>query len=130
MVIGLCLCHSIFSIQVVSLSLKHASDHMLCACVSRTSVSAQISMRTAHPERTYKYSARIYRPSFCENKPKTLVFSHRKRAFWACFRENWVHKFGHWTFIVQNLSTVLFRHISRGKILGSGLLFSESDTDS
>jgi hypothetical protein len=19
-----------------------------------------------------------------------------KRAFWACFRENWVYKFGHW----------------------------------
>jgi hypothetical protein len=27
-------------------------------------------------------------PRFHENKPKTLVFSHRKRAFWACFREN------------------------------------------
>jgi hypothetical protein len=39
--------------------------------------------------------ARIYRPSFRENKPKTLVFSHRKRAFWACFRENWVYIFGH-----------------------------------
>jgi hypothetical protein len=36
--------------------------------------------------------ARIYRP---ENKPKTLVFSHTKRAFWACFRENWVYNFGH-----------------------------------
>jgi hypothetical protein len=40
------------------------------------------------------------------------VFSHRKRAFWACFRENWVYKFGHssaicWTrwvrFYGQNL---------------------------
>ncbi len=40
-------------------------------------------------------SARIYRPSFHENKPKTLVFSHTKRAFWACFRENWVYNFGH-----------------------------------
>ncbi len=40
--------------------------------------------------------ARIYRPSFHENKPKTLVFSHTKRAFWACFRENWVYNFGHW----------------------------------
>jgi hypothetical protein len=40
-------------------------------------------------------SARIHRPSFRENKPKTLIFSHRKRAFWACFRENWVYKFGH-----------------------------------
>ncbi len=38
---------------------------------------------------------RNYRPSFHENKPKTLVFSHRKRAFWACLRENWVYKFGH-----------------------------------
>ncbi len=35
--------------------------------------------------------ARIYRPSFHENKPKTLVFSNRSRAFWACFRENWVY---------------------------------------
>ncbi len=34
---------------------------------------------------------------FHENKPKTLVFSHWKRAFWACFRENWVYNFGHWT---------------------------------
>ncbi len=34
-------------------------------------------------------------PCFRENQPKTLVFSHRKRAFWACFRENWVYNFGH-----------------------------------
>jgi hypothetical protein len=34
-------------------------------------------------------------PRFRENKPKTLIFSHRKRAFWACFRENWVYNFGH-----------------------------------
>jgi hypothetical protein len=34
-------------------------------------------------------------PRFRENKPKTLVFSHRKRAFWACFRENCVYSFGH-----------------------------------
>jgi hypothetical protein len=40
-------------------------------------------------------SARIYRPSDRENKPKTLVFSHRQRAFWACFRENEVYNFGH-----------------------------------
>jgi hypothetical protein len=39
--------------------------------------------------------ALIYRPSFRENKPKTLVFGHRKRAFWACFRKNWVYKFSH-----------------------------------
>jgi hypothetical protein len=34
-------------------------------------------------------------PVFRENKPKSLVFSHRKRAFSACFRENRVYKFGH-----------------------------------
>ncbi len=45
-----------------------------------------------------KSCARIFRPSFRENKPKTFVFSHRKQAFWACFRKkNWVYKFGHWT---------------------------------
>ena len=37
-------------------------------------------------------------PRFRENKAKPLVFSHRKRAFWACFRENWVYNFGHRTF--------------------------------
>ncbi len=36
---------------------------------------------------------RIYSP---RNKPKPLAFCHWKRAFWACFRENWVYKFGHW----------------------------------
>jgi hypothetical protein len=33
-------------------------------------------------------------PRFRENKPKTLVFSHWKRALWARFRENWVYNFG------------------------------------
>ncbi len=32
---------------------------------------------------------------FRENRPKTLLFSHRKRAFWACFRENRVYNFRH-----------------------------------
>ncbi len=36
-------------------------------------------------------------PRFLENKPKTLVFSHRKQAYWAWFRENWVYNFRHWT---------------------------------
>ncbi len=36
-------------------------------------------------------------PRFRENKLKTLIFSHRKRAFWACFRENSVYNFGHMT---------------------------------
>ncbi len=33
-------------------------------------------------------SARNYRPSFRENKHKTLVFNDWIRAFWACFHEN------------------------------------------
>ncbi len=45
---------------------------------------------------------RIYRPSFRENKPKTLVFSHTKRAFWACFCENWVYNFGHLSLISKS----------------------------
>ncbi len=40
-------------------------------------------------------------PRFRENKPKTLVFSHKKRAFWACFREKWVYNFGEPTCIVS-----------------------------
>ncbi len=40
-------------------------------------------------------SARIYRPCFRENKPKMLVFSNGKRAFWASFHENWDYKIGH-----------------------------------
>jgi hypothetical protein len=40
------------------------------------------------------YSVPEFRPSFRENKPKILVFRNWKRAFWACFREHWVYKFG------------------------------------
>ncbi len=52
-----------------------------------------------------EFRARIKRASFCENKPKTLVFSHWKLAFWAVFPEIWVYKFGHRTVteIVGNL---------------------------
>jgi hypothetical protein len=38
---------------------------------------------------------RIHRPSFRENKLKTLVSSHWKLAFWACFCEKGVCNFGH-----------------------------------
>jgi hypothetical protein len=34
-------------------------------------------------------------PRFRENKTKPPVFSHWKRAFWACFRKNCVYNFGH-----------------------------------
>jgi hypothetical protein len=43
-------------------------------------------------------------PRFRENKPKTLVFSHRKRAYWACFRENCVYNFGHRTVATSSLA--------------------------
>ncbi len=39
--------------------------------------------------------ARNYRPCFRENQPKRSFSIKWKRAFWACFRENWVYKFGH-----------------------------------
>ncbi len=42
--------------------------------------------------------ARNYRPCFRENQPKRSFSIKWKRAFWACFRENWVYKFGHWFF--------------------------------
>ncbi len=47
--------------------------------------------------------ARNYRPSFREKKPKTLVFSHTKRAFWACFCEYWVYNFGHGSNLREDL---------------------------
>ncbi len=42
-----------------------------------------------------KTGARNYRPCFRENQPKRSFSIKWKRAFWACFRENWVYKFGH-----------------------------------
>jgi hypothetical protein len=39
--------------------------------------------------------ARNYRPCFRENQPKRSFSIKWKRAFWACFRENWVYKFGY-----------------------------------
>ncbi len=52
------------------------------------------SLHLLYPSPSH-HGAQIYRPSFRENQPNTLVFSHWKRAFWACFRENFVYKFGH-----------------------------------
>jgi hypothetical protein len=47
---------------------------------------------------------------FRENKPKTLVFSHRKRAFWACFRENWVYIFR----ALDSLGAFRYFHVAAG----------------
>ncbi len=41
--------------------------------------------------------ARIYRPNFRENKPKTIVFYDFKSGVFGFFHENWVFKFGHWS---------------------------------
>ncbi len=48
-----------------------------------------------HSPEALEDSARIYKPSFRENMPKTLVYNDWKRASWVYFRENWVYKFGH-----------------------------------
>ncbi len=53
--------------------------------------------------------ARNYRPSFRENKPKTLFLNEWIRAFWACFHENAVYKFGHLSLCLKQ------RHILRGR---------------
>ncbi len=47
-----------------------------------------------HVLQCIKSHAQIYRPSFHENKPKTLVFNQTKLAFLAFFCENWVYNFG------------------------------------
>jgi hypothetical protein len=70
-------------------------------------------------------SARIYRPSFPENQPKTLVFSHTKRAFWACFRENWVYNFGHSKFKLRSLLTLLVPGGGAHSLASEGVLESQ-----
>ncbi len=55
-------------------------------------------------------------PRFRENKPKTLVFSHRKRAFWASFRENCVYNFGHWSIHHQH-------KVSSGRLMATGYTY-------
>ncbi len=41
-------------------------------------------------------SARIYRPSLRENKPKALISMIENERFGLVFPKNWVYKFGHW----------------------------------
>ncbi len=50
-------------------------------------------------------------PRFRENKPKTLLFSHRKRAFSACFRENCVYNFGHRPIVSLHRLEIIFNQI-------------------
>jgi hypothetical protein len=72
---------------------------------------------------------RIYRPSFRENKSKTHVFSHRKQAFWACFRENWVYKIGHGYPFSQNCPWVVEvdrRHYKKTHLLTKNALESKT----
>ncbi len=52
-------------------------------------------------------------PVFAKTSPKTIVFSHRKRAFWACFRENWVYNFGHRTVATLVLTARRSNHLAR-----------------
>jgi hypothetical protein len=41
---------------------------------------------------------------------KTLVFNQWKRAFWACFRENWVYKFGHGNISELHIMTLVLHY--------------------
>ncbi len=50
---------------------------------------------TKYIHKSKENSARNYRPCFRENQPIRSFSIKWKRAFWACFRENWVYKFGH-----------------------------------
>jgi hypothetical protein len=59
----------------------------------------RVLLNTQQDWRDKATCARIYRPRFRENKPKMLVFTYWKLAFWACFRENWVYNFGQCTHI-------------------------------
>ncbi len=59
-------------------------------------------------------SARNYRPCLCENQPKLSFSIKWKRAFWACFRENWVYKFGHRFHPVPPPTCRLFVYIRAG----------------
>jgi hypothetical protein len=60
-------------------------------------VLSYLTVDTEHHTHLYTivYGARNYRPCFRENQPKRSFSIKWKRAFWACFRENWVYKFGH-----------------------------------
>jgi hypothetical protein len=91
----------ILSFSFFSLYEKNAVLYRLLPVDPRNSV--QLIGREKENAITYRVilintgssSVRIYRPRFRENKPKTLVFSHKKRVFWACFRENRVYNFRH-----------------------------------
>jgi hypothetical protein len=73
-------------------------------------------MNSSSSNNKYLFCARICRPSFHENKPKTLVFSHTKRAFWSCFRENWVYNFGHWCLMSSLTFPTRFRWKNIGEL--------------
>ncbi len=106
--------------HIRNLNLKDARNSKnACHCLDASYSSAQGTTVTAATSnikddsnimRAHKSSARIYRPSFRENKPKSLVFNHRKRAFWTCFRENFVYKFGYrYASISRNESNISAR---------------------
>ncbi len=76
--------------------LLHRNLSCTCICLGNTGAFAA-------PGRVYTTVPEFIDPRFRENKPKTLVVSHWKRAFSACFRENWVYNFRHRGLTEQNL---------------------------
>ncbi len=69
----------------------------LCSFSSQTSLLRQ----TFYKFQWYGSWSRSYYSLFARLDPvfgktsQNARFLKRKRAFWACFRENWVYKFGH-----------------------------------
>ncbi len=70
----------------------------LPVCLSDLSASLPVCVLLAGEN-----CARNYRPCFRENQPKRSFSIKWKRAFLGCFRENWVHKFGHWCDVSRSL---------------------------
>ncbi len=83
-----------------SIPLKYFSKHWSCKKILKPSAWTESSdliskaFKKLFTFRHYPFKLlmspvpEFIEPRFRGNKPKTLVSSHRQRAFWACFREN------------------------------------------
>ncbi len=92
-----------FDLRISPKSLSHVFSSRVRACLFICLILSDMSPEHARwgclllgiSWRLFLSIGRNYRPSIRENKLKTIVLYDWKRAFWACFRENWVYKFGH-----------------------------------
>ncbi len=84
----------------IALAVDAGKNHLRCYVIRKARKQKLKDLwHTIDFKKIYKIgqcpSVYTIHPRFRENKTKTLVFSHRKRVFWACFRENCVYNFGH-----------------------------------